>query len=243
MKTLVKITLAVGITLFSISESYAQFGNKKIKGNGNVTTKTVNTQDYDEIRVIGSLDVHLERGNEGSITVTTDSNIQEYIVVEVENNSLKIRVQKNINVSTNKGIHVTVPFETISSVSLTGSGDVNTKDTIKTDSFNASVTGSGDVTLDVTSTNIDAKVIGSGDLTISGKTKSLEVKVTGSGDFKGKGLKAENTQAYVSGSGDIVVLASKSIKARVNGSGDIEYSGNPDTADTKVLGSGSISPR
>jgi hypothetical protein len=45
----------------------------------------------------------------------------------------------------------------------------------------------------------------------------------------------------VSGSGDADVYASNSLKARVNGSGDIDYSGNPNTSDTKVLGSGSIS--
>lgn len=243
MKTLLKTTLAVCFTLFSMSESYAQFGNKKIKGNGNVTTRTVNTQDYDGVKVIGSLDVHLERGHEGAITVTTDSNIQDFIIVEVENNQLKLRVKKNINISTSKGVNITVPFETISEVSLTGSGDVDTKHTIESDSFSTFITGSGDVTLLVNSTNIEAKVTGSGDLTLSGKTESLEAKVTGSGDFEGKNLSAKNTQAYVSGSGDITVAASKSIKARVNGSGDIIYIGNPDMTDTKVLGSGSISHR
>ena len=77
--------------------------------------------------------------------------------------------------------------------------------------------------------------------TVIKKLKELEVKVSGSGDFMGSRLKSNNTQAYVSGSGDAEVNASKSIKARVNGSGDIEYSGNPETSDTKVVGSGSIS--
>ena len=78
-------------------------------------------------------------------------------------------------------------------------------------------------------------------MTLTGSVNELEVKVSGSGDFMGNGLKSNNTQAYVSGSGDIEVNATKSLKARVNGSGDIEYSGSPETSDTKVLGSGSIS--
>lgn len=235
--------MAVAITLFSISESFAQFGTKKIKGNGSITTQTVNTQDYDGVKVIGSLDVHLERGKEGTITVTTDSNIHEYLTIEVEKSQLRLRVKNNVNVSTSKGIHITVPFESISQVSLTGSGDVDAKDPIHSDSFTTTITGSGDVTLALNSTSIDAKITGSGDLNLSGQTKSLEVKVTGSGDFKGQNLSSENTQAYVSGSGDATVSASKSIKARVNGSGDIKYTGNPETTDTKVMGSGSISAR
>ena len=69
----------------------------------------------------------------------------------------------------------------------------------------------------------------------------LEIKVTGSGDFDGGSLNAQNVEAYVSGSGDARVVANKNIKARVNGSGDINYSGNPRTSDTKVMGSGDIS--
>ena len=118
---------------------------------------------------------------------------------------------------------------------------MDSKDTINGEALEVSVTGSGDVVLDLTSTTIDAKITGSGDMTLSGTVKDLEVKLSGSGDFKGSALKAENTQAYVSGSGDAEVYASNNLKARVNGSGNIDYSGNPKTNDTKVLGSGSIS--
>lgn len=241
MNTLVKLTLALTIFLFGISESNAQWGDKKIVGSGNITTKIISTPSYDKIKAVGSMDVHLERGSEGNITVTTDDNLQEYILVVVENDILTLRTEKNVNLKTKKGIHISVPFQDVSSVSLVGSGDMDSKDTINGEALEVSVTGSGDVVLDLTSTTIDAKITGSGDMTLSGTVKDLEVKLSGSGDFKGSALKAENTQAYVSGSGDAKVYASNNLKARVNGSGNIDYSGNPKTNDTKVLGSGSIS--
>lgn len=240
MNTIVKLTLSLFLILFGFSESNAQW-NKKVVGNGDITTKIITTQSYDKIEVVGSMDVHLESGAEGNISVTTDSNIQEYIIVEVKDNSLVLRTKNNVNLKTKKGIHITVPFETISGVSLVGSGDIDTKNIVMSDYFDVSVTGSGDIVLEVKSNNLDAKVTGSGDLDLSGIATNLEVKVSGSGDFNGSSLSAENTQVYVSGSGDAKVTATKSIKARVNGSGDIEYSGNPINSDTKVMGSGDIS--
>jgi len=240
MNTLVKFTLSLSLIIFGFSESTAQW-NKKVVGNGDTTTNIRTTQAYDKIEVVGSMDVHLEHGKEGNISVTTDSNIQEYIIVEVKDNTLVLRTENNVNLKTKKGVHITVPFKSISGVSLVGSGDIDTKDTIKSDSFDVGVTGSGDIVLAVESNNLDAKVTGSGDLALSGKATNLEVKVSGSGDFKGSSLNAENTQVYVSGSGDAEVTATQSIKARVNGSGDIEYSGNPTNSDTKVTGSGDIS--
>ena len=240
MNTITKLLLAITLSVFGISESNAQWGNKKVTGNGNVTTKTVNTSDYDEIKVVGSMDVHLERGSEGNISVTTDDNLHQYLDIEVKDNALVIKTEKNVSIKTKKGIHVTVPFQDLTEVSLVGSGDVDTKDPIKASNLEVNVTGSGDVVLTVDTGNLDAKVTGSGDMELSGQTQSLEVKVTGSGDFKGSDLASQNTEAYVSGSGDAEVNAKNSIKARVHGSGDISYSGNPAKSDTKVSGSGSI---
>ena len=238
MKSILKYTLALATTLFFINTSQAQFS--KVKGNGDITTKTQQTSDYNEIKVVGFMDVKLESGTEGSITVTTDDNIHEHIVVESKNGVLTIKVKNKVNIQTKKGVHVTVPFKDLNKVSLTGSGDVVTSNTIKSDSFEVELTGSGDVILDVEAMNVDAKITGSGDLKLTGKATDLEVKVTGSGDYSGKTLVSKNTQVYVSGSGDASVHASKSLKARVNGSGDITYTGNPETTDKKVMGSGDI---
>jgi hypothetical protein len=241
MNTLRKITLVIALTLIGQTQLFAQWGSEKVVGNGNVVTKTVSTSDYSGIQAVGSMDVHLQRGTEGTITITTDENLQEYIIVEVkENNMLVIRTKKNTNLKTKKGIHVTVPFQDISEISLVGSGNLDSKDTITASELEVSVTGSGDMALVVDTAALNAKVTGSGDMEISGKAADLEVKISGSGDYKGASLIADNTQVYVSGSGDAKVYAKNSIKARVNGSGDIQYAGNPERSDTKVSGSGSI---
>ena len=241
MNTLLRLTLAIAFMLIHVIPVNAQnYGNKKVTGNNNVITKTVTTSDYDAIDVTGSMDVELVSGKEGSIKVTTDENLHEYIEIESKDGTLKIKTKKNYSLRTKKGIHVTVPFSDINNVNLTGSGDIVTKNTIKTSELDVDLTGSGDMALDVDADQIDAKVTGSGDLKLSGKVKDFEVKVTGSGDFKGSELSSENTQVYVSGSGSAMVNASKSIKARVNGSGDVKYTGNPEFSDTKVMGSGKI---
>lgn len=239
MKSIIHYSIAIAFTLLSINLSFAQ--QKRVKGNGSVTTKTHTTEGYSTINVVGFMDVKLVQGTEGTITVTTDENIQEYVKISSEKGKLTIKIKNNVNISTKKGLHITVPFTDINNVSLTGSGDVLTESVIRSETFETSLTGSGDIILEIDiATTVDAKVTGSGDLKLIGKATDLEIKVTGSGDFVSKNLKTVNVQAYVSGSGDASVYASKSIKARVNGSGDIVYYGNPETTNTKVMGSGDI---
>ena len=145
-----------------------------------------------------------------------------------------------MHINAKKSIHIKVPFISLDNVSLTGSGYVLTNDQIKSDQFEAEISGSGEMNLDIDVNRVDAKVNGSGDLKIIGTATGLEIKVIGSGNFDGGCLISQNFEANVSGSGVAVVVAKSSIKARVYGSGDIEYLGNPSTSDNKVIGSGDI---
>lgn len=237
------ITLSV-MTLMLASIMNAQsWGNKKIKGNGNVVTETRTTSDYDGIKCAGSMDFILVAGEEGKITLEGDSNLLEYITTEVKGGNLIIKTKKGVNMSyKNNTIKITIPFEDINAVSLAGSGDLYSSDTIKTDQLSVSLAGSGDVKLEVNTNFVKGAIAGSGDLTLEGNTNELEAKVAGSGDFHGFDLEANDTEVSVAGSGDAEVVSNNNLKARVAGSGDVAYKGNP-KKDTKVAGSGSIKQR
>jgi hypothetical protein len=243
MKNSIKTQSALIITLMLfISTSYGQW-NKGIKGNGNITTITRTTSDYNAIRCSGSFDYILVSGNEGNIKIEGEENLLAYIITEIEYDGLVIKTKNNVNLkpSKNKTIKITIPFRDIERISLAGSGDLYNKDVINEEDLNISLAGSGDIVLDVKTSNVKAKIAGSGDITLKGKTDYLEADVTGSGDFHGFDLESNNTTVSVTGSGDAKVISNSFLKARVTGSGDIVYKGNPEKEDTKVAGSGSIS--
>lgn len=221
------------------------FGQKKVKGNGNVTTITRSTSDYDGVKCAGSFDYVLVAGEEGNIKIEGEENLLEYIVTEVKDGSLIVKVENHMNLqsSRNNTIKVTIPFKDISNVSLAGSGDLWNEDVITTNDMKVALAGSGDLILKIEASHTKASIAGSGDLTLKGSTNSLDANVAGSGDFHGFDLQANNTDVSVSGSGDAEVVCRENLKARVAGSGGIEYKGNPKTEDTKVAGSGSIESR
>ncbi len=239
MKNALVITLVLAIT----ASCSAQWG-KKIKGNGEKVTIERSTSDYDAIAVSGWFDVDLVDGKEGQLTLEGESNLLEYIITEVKNGKLVIKTENNVNLKPsdwNSGIRITVPVERVSSISLSGSGDIVSKTTIKTEKLETSMSGSGDITLDIETNSVSASMSGSGDITFSGTTTDFAATISGSGDIKAFDLEADNVEATVSGSADIKVTANKRLQARVSGSGDITYRGNPEKLDTKTSGSGDIS--
>ncbi|HSP12833.1 MAG TPA: head GIN domain-containing protein [Salegentibacter sp.] len=238
--------LILATILFSFNSVNAQFWkNKSVKGNGEITTEERRTTDYDEIYVVGSMDVELVAGTEGNIKVEADSNLMDHIITEVTNGTLKIKPAEKVNLepSRNRSIKVTVPFKDLSEVKLTGSGDLWNTSVIKANSFKTGLTGSGNINLELDVDKLESHITGSGDTMLRGKGNYFECKVTGSGDFEAFDLKVEEVKATVMGSGDIEIFASNSLDAKIMGSGDIQYKGKPDKQDFKTMGSGSISSK
>ncbi|NNE78119.1 MAG: DUF2807 domain-containing protein [Pricia sp.] len=239
MKTFVAISVGI-LTMASCS---AQWG-KGIKGNGNEVTIQRSVGDYDGVSVSGWFDVDLVAGREGELQLKGEENLLEYIITEVQNGKLVIKVKKGVNLKPSnwkEGISITVPVENIESISMSGSGDIVGKTTLKASKFKTAMSGSGDITLNIQTGYMIAAMSGSGDMNLSGTTKDFEATISGSGDIKAYDLIAENVEATVSGSADIKITAKEMLKARVSGSGDISYRGNPKKVDTKTSGSGDIS--
>ena len=237
-----KKTLTLALTLFTITLSSAQW--KRVKGNGNIVTIERSVGEYDRVALAGWFDVELVDGKEGELTLEGESNLLEYIKTEVKDGKLTIKQKKGINLKPsnwNKGIRITVPVEDINGVSLSGSGDIVGKTILQSDNFKTSISGSGDITLEVEAKSLNASMSGSGDLRLSGKATDFGVSVSGSGDIRAYDLQADFVEAQVSGSADLKVTANQMLKARVSGSGDITYKGNPKKIDTRSSGSGDIS--
>ncbi len=242
MKTLKSITLPIFL-LFTFVSS-AQWGNgKRIKGNGEITTITRTTQDYNAVKVSGFMDVLLVAGNEGTITLKGESNLLEYVVTEVRDGTLIIKVKDGYNLKPNrmKSIEITATYESLDEISLAGSGDVSNEGTLNSSRLDVSLAGSGDIELHINTNDLECSIAGSGDITLKGSTTNLEVEIAGSGDFSGFNLDTINADVRIAGSGEANIVCNGNLKGRVSGSGDIRYNGNPKTKDTKVTGSGSVS--
>lgn len=238
MKTIISIIV---LALGTQAATAQWFGNKKIKGNGDVITKTFKTDDYDQVAVNNSLDVELVEGSEGTIKVEAESNIMEHLEIYTKGDRLIVGVKDGVNISTREGIKVWVPVEKISAVSLAGSGDIFSDLVLRNQEFSISIAGSGDIKLHTESKKLNASIAGSGDMKLKGRTEHFDVSVAGSGDIEAYALKANNVDASVAGSGDISIFCNGGeMSASIVGSGDLRYKGTTSKVKKSIMGSGDI---
>lgn len=215
-------------------------------GNNDQITRTVTVADYDEISITGSMDVELVPGPEGQITVTAPSNISQYIKIESQNKALQIysdqwkNIGFNVQFGNNNRTLVRVPVQTLSRITLTGSGKLDLQNSIVSDKLIVNLLGSGNMNLNVNAGELESNTSGSGNIAIQGKSNNYLAQVFGSGSIDASQMEAQSVNAKITGSGDIRLWAIQSMKAETFGSGNILYKGNPTVNDIRVSGSGEI---
>jgi hypothetical protein len=190
------------------------------RGSGNVITESRLVGGFDQIYLSGSGTVIVVVNGTESLTIEAEDNIMPLLTTEVHNGRLELSTKSSISPTVT--VIYTISAATLKAVSISGSGDI-TATGIASDSFNAEVSGSGQIE-------------------VVGTIGMLSVDISGSGQFDGTDLVASVATVNVSGSGDAVVNVTNELDAEVSGSGTIEYMGDPSLV-SSISGSGDISRR
>ena len=235
-----RLITSIIVLLIVSTNLNAQFFTKKVKGNGDIITKTRTVSNYDKIAVAGSFNVELLKEKEGAITIKADENLMEYIITKVKNGKLEIKIKKGYSIRSSKKTTIKVPFSTVKAIALAGSGNVYSDDIIDTHDLKLSLAGSGNLDLNVSTKKIASSIAGSGNMNLEGDSKEFTCSIAGSGNINSYNMKSDIVTVKIAGSGNAKVHATKEIHANTAGSGDIYYTGNPSIEKTSSVGSGSI---
>lgn len=131
-------------------------------------------------------------------------------------------------------------FDAKLDVDVNGSGQFVAEKTIKVSKVDVSIAGSGSAKLtDVSVREAEVSLSGSGNVILNGSYTDLDLKMLGSGDIRTYG-DALRAKAKIAGSGRIFMgKIAQTIKYDIAGSGNIYYDGSPELSGL-VAGSGTI---
>ncbi len=213
--------------------------HRRVHGNGKPGTQNRNVARVTGISLMSGIDVEVTSG-EPSVKLEGDENILPYVETRVNNGSLEIRYRKNYRIETDNPVKVYVSTPDLKSVKISGGGNVTADDKLSSNQpMTFSISGSGDIFMNVNTPKVRGNISGSGNLNLTGETKDVDVDISGSGNYRGKSLKAENADISITGSGDAEAFADVSLKAKVVGSGTIRYAGNAEVKQN-ITGSGLV---
>src|SRR5258706_106017 len=166
-------------------------------------------------------DVRVVVGAASRVEVSCDDNLLEHVRTRVVDGELVIDTDGE-SLAFRQSVRIEIGCAALEGATLSGSGALRIEG-LKGQRFEASLSGSGD-------------------LSARGQTERAPLSLTGSGELDCRELVAEEAQVSLAGSGDVRVHARARLSVSVSGSGDVRYSGAPAQVTRSVAGSGTIAP-
>jgi len=204
-------------------------------------------------------DLVIIQGNEHSITIEADRDTKKRIKTSIKGGELRIWIESNIfNWFVTDDIKVTVTLPEIAGVILSGSGNISAPQGIDADSLSLTLSGSGNIKMDVTAdslkltlsgsgnivsdikaSQLKATLSGSGNIRLDGNSDAAVFTISGSGNIRADECKVQDAEATIAGSGEMLLRAEETLNIRIVGSGSVRYSGRAKVT-SEIVGSGDI---
>jgi len=114
-----------------------------ITGNGNVVKQTRDISNFNSLKVGSGIDVFLTQGDNRTLEVEADENLQDWIKTEVNGNELHIFTEKSIRFAKTKKVYVTC--KTLERIEISSAGDVPGVTPFTEDKLDIDMSSAGDM--------------------------------------------------------------------------------------------------
>ncbi len=223
-------TFSLVLTLFSLMSC-------DIDSEGiNVIEATLETDDFDEIRLESSSDVRIIQSDEFKVILRGREKDVDDVEVRVINN--KLTIEENRDHPNDFLIKIYVPE--LSELDCTGSSYVYGESYFTQNrNMDIRVSGSGELDFAIDTDDVDLNLIGSGYVYLEGNVETLDADISGSGWLRSFDLNSDLTDVRIEGSGSAEVTVETDLDIFILGSGNVYYKGHPDINAT-ITGSGEV---
>jgi hypothetical protein len=196
---------------------------------------------FHNVEVHGAIDVFVSQGELKPVKIETDENLLKYVEIEQHGETIVIKNKEGFNLRPTQKIKVYVSSPEYRSLEVSGACNIigQTKLTGH-EPLGLSVSGAGDIKMEVEAPKVTADISGSGTIDLKGQTKDFDLGLSGAAKARCFDMMAENTEVDISGAGSADVYASVKLDADVSGAGSVKYRGGAAQVNQHVSGAGSV---
>ncbi|MBL8007316.1 MAG: DUF2807 domain-containing protein, partial [Ignavibacteria bacterium] len=145
------LIILTGVITMSIPDLiFAQ----KITGDGNVVKEIRSISSFDKIETGGVINVVLIQGNGESLIVESDKNLIPLVQTKVEGSTLFISTKEKTEIEESTKMNVYITFGNLKEIVLTGVGNVNTENPIKSENLTVKNNSVGNMNLKLDCVNL-----------------------------------------------------------------------------------------
>ena len=239
MKTTLKL-VALFLTL-SLASCNANLNlGDGIDGSGNVVTeKRTIEAPFTKIDASTGVEVIVEQGAATEVEVEVDDNLMEHIVTRVENGTLIVKIDGNIN--TMESAIVRVSTKTIEGLESSSGATIRSKNTLKGTILALKSSSGSTINTDLEYEKVSSESTSGSEIKLSGKALTLDTKSSSGSEIDAKDLAANEITAQSTSGSNTTVNPIVLLNAKASSGSSIDYVKEPKKVIKEETSGGSVS--
>jgi len=239
MKTSLKlVTFFLTLTLASCNANL-NLGDG-IDGSGNVVSekRTIDTP-FTKIDASTGVEVIVEQGNPTEVIVEVDDNLMEHIITRVENGTLIVKIEGNINSMESAIVHVKTT--TINGLESSSGASIRSKSTLKGTNLTVKTSSGSSINTDLEYEKVESESSSGSEITLSGKALIVKTNSSSGSTINALDLAANEITAESTSGSNTTVNPIVLLNAKASSGSSIEYVKDPKKVVKEESSGGSVS--
>ena len=239
MKTTLKlIVLLLTLSLISCNGNLNLIDG--IDGSGNVVTEKRNIETpFTKIQASTGVEVILEQGSPSEVEVEVDDNLMKYIVTRVENGTLIVKIDGNIN--TMESAIVRVKTKTIEGLESSSGASIKTINKLSGTSLALKTSSGSTIQADLEYEKVSCESTSGSEIKVSGKALTLDTKSSSGSEINAKELASNEITAQSTSGSSTTVNPIVLLNAKASSGSSIDYVKEPKKVVKEETSGGSVS--
>ncbi len=232
------------IIIFSLFISCSDSGKDCFKSAGEIDSLNIEVQDFNIINVSDIFNIYLQKGNEYSVKIRTNSTLLQNVKIEQNDTILSISDQNKCYFSRNKDISIDIfiTAPNLREINLYNASTVKSLNTLEYERFMFRAYGKlafCDLSVDCSDHFFLQLWDITGEYSISGKCTFFDVLDHGKNTIHAYDLSSDYAIIEQRSTGDMELTVNKKLKVELYCIGNVLFRGNP-AIDSSIIGQGKI---
>jgi hypothetical protein len=195
------------------------------EGSGKQITESRTISDFDKIELNGAIKLEIIQDSTLGMQITADDNILSQLKTTVNGGVLEIGLEGNY---CNTGeISIVVHSRNLKAIDVSGASEIISNTLISSDEFKLVLSGSSEISLNLSAGNLITKSSGSSTINLVGQARKHDVDMSGSTELNAFDFTVSEYILESSGASNCKINVLTSLITNTSGTSEIVYKGSP----------------
>ena len=238
MKTSLSSFLLLALTMMLFS---CDVFDEDVVPSNKITTRNETYTNFDMIDASHAFEVYVQFSDtEESIEIEANENLHQYIEVKMDNNTLEIGMENNIDIKGNAVLRAYIKTPMISKFAGSGATRIVIEDLITLPTAQVYLSGASTFLANMETGRLSADISGASNMDITGAAEDTDVEASGASLFQNFQFQTNNLVAELSGASHMSITVMEEIDIEASGASSLQYGGSGVVIRQDLSGSSSI---